>query len=191
VSEYVSGSKFDALRNAIYHTARRDYYDCCNRLLNFAVIVLGAGVATKAAGMIHVTGIVLELSVLVTATAQLTFDFGFKARTHEFLQKRYFEMLEQMELDDDIDQKKWTAKLYSIASEEPMPMRALDALAYNAALDATTSDIKIREANRVHIPLRHRILCNFVAFNAYQYRLESEHLSLWHRLVKRCGGHRG
>jgi hypothetical protein len=37
--------KFDALRNAIYHTARRELYDSLNRLLNFLVIILGTGVA--------------------------------------------------------------------------------------------------------------------------------------------------
>lgn len=116
----------------------------------------------------------LEFGVLLFATAQLAFDFGYRARTHEFLQKKYFEMLAEMELERSPDQKKWTAKLYAIAADEPMPMRALDALAYNAALDATTSDAGIKRANRLHVPLVHRLLRNFIAFHAYEYRPQVE-----------------
>ena len=34
--------RFEALRNAIYHTARRMFLDRCSRLLNLIVIVAGA-----------------------------------------------------------------------------------------------------------------------------------------------------
>ena len=128
-SAYVFGPKFDALRNAIYHTERRNFFDLSNRGLNFLVIIFGAGVAGKAAKLFRVNDSLLEFGVLIFATAQLTFDFGYRARTHEFLQKKYFEMLAEMELKSSPDQKKWDAKLFAIAGDEPMPMRALDALA--------------------------------------------------------------
>lgn len=57
---YVFGPKFDALRNAIYHLARRNYFDLLNRLLNFVVIVLGASVAAKASTVVHLDEPVLE-----------------------------------------------------------------------------------------------------------------------------------
>ncbi|MGY8663888.1 hypothetical protein Q3C01_16175 [Bradyrhizobium sp. UFLA05-109] len=49
-------------------------------------------------------------------------------------------MLADMELDTTPDEKRYNAKLFTIAGDEPMPVRALDALAYNAGLDATASD---------------------------------------------------
>jgi len=54
-------------------------------------------------------------------------------------------------------------------------MRALDALAYNAALDATTGDPAITIAHQIHVPFCQRMLKNLVARNGHEYRLESEH----------------
>lgn len=173
-SVQISGVKFDALRNAIYHTARRNYLDLLNRLLNFVVVILGAGVVIKAIGADEFSKPWLEIGVLLAATAQLTFDFGAKARTHEFLQKKYFEMISEMETEIELDERKWYAKLYAVAADEPMPMRALDAMAYNAALDAMTSDLKIRDENRVYIPFYQRRLRHVLAFHAHQYILERD-----------------
>ncbi|QDL97540.1 hypothetical protein FLL57_09570 [Rhodopseudomonas palustris] len=183
-AQFITAAKFDALRNAIYHVARRQYYDGLNRLLNFLVIILGAGVAGKAASLIEVRDLWLEIGVLVAATAQLAFDFGYRARTHEILQKKYYEMIAEMEVDDASDLKKWNAKLYTIASDEPMPMRALDALAYNAALDATMSDPVLKAEHRIYVPFIHRLFKHLIAFNGHEYVLESERSSLWRRRAK-------
>lgn len=180
-SDYIFGPKFDALRNAIYHTERRNFFELLNRLLNFLVIILGAGVAGKAAKLFHIEELWLEFGVLVAATMQLAFDFGFRSRTHEFLQKKYFEMLAEMELEPSPDQKKWDAKLFTIASDEPMPMRALDALAYNAALDATTSDVDIKHAHRLRVPFVHRVLRHIIAFHAHEYRPQAEYRPWWRK----------
>lgn len=90
-SDYIFGPKFNALRCAIYHTERRNFFDLSNRCLNFLVIILGAGVAVKAAKVFHFEELWFEFGVLIAATAQLTFDLGYRARTHEFLQRKYFE----------------------------------------------------------------------------------------------------
>jgi hypothetical protein len=63
-----------------------------------------------------------------------------------------------------------------------MPMRALDALAYNAAVDATISDPDLRASNRIWVPLSHRIFANWIARNGYEYRLESQHKYWWQHL---------
>ncbi len=175
--------KFDALRNAIYHSARKNYYDSLNRMLNFLVIILGAGVAGKVSEPFHLGERWLEFGVILFATLQLTFDFGYKARTHEFLQRKYNEMLADIELEAAPDPAKWRSKLYTIASDEPMPMRALDALAYNAALDATISDPAVKQANRVRVPFLHRLLRHFLARQGYEYQLESQPVRWWQRLI--------
>ena len=179
----ISASKFDALRNAIYHTARKQFYDFLNRLLNFLVIIFGAGVAGKASELFHIRELWLEFGALLFATSQLTFDFGYKARTHEFLQRKYNEMLAEIELETTPDPARWNAKLYTIASDEPMPMRALDALAYNAAIDATISDPELKRANRLRVPFCHRLLKHFLSRSGYEYRLESEPIPVWRRVL--------
>jgi hypothetical protein len=181
---YIFGPKFDALRNAIYHVARRNYFDLLNRLLNFLVVILGASVAGKVANVVHLDEHALEFGVLFAATAQLTFDFSYRARTHEILQKDYYKMLAEIELDLAPDQKRYDAKLFTIAADEPMPMRALDALAYNAALDATTSDPEIKKRNRLWVPRIHRLLRHIIAFHAHEYTLESQHVSLWNKMAR-------
>ncbi|MEH2517185.1 hypothetical protein V1279_002758 [Bradyrhizobium sp. AZCC 1610] len=183
MTEDLSAPKFDALRNAIYHTTRKNYYDSINRALNFLVIILGAGVAGKASDLIHIKELWLEFSVLVFATLQLTFDFGYKARTHEFLQRKYNEMLAEFELEAKPSPSKWRAKLYTIASDEPMPMRALDALAYNAAVDATISDPSAKQLHRLRVPYLHRLLRHFLAREGYEYKLESEAATRWRRFA--------
>ncbi len=80
----------------------------------------------------------LEIAVVVLATAQLVFDFGGLARDHQYLQRRYYELLSEMERDSSgkIEEAEWSARLLMLASEEPMTMRAVDAIAYNKATDA-------------------------------------------------------
>jgi hypothetical protein len=179
-------TRFDALRNAIYHTERRAFLDLLNRSLNFLVVLLGASVAVKAATA-HgpVREYWLELAVVFVATAQLVFDFGSKARTHEFLQKRYYEMLSEMETSDFVSEKaksRWSAKLLTIAADEPITMRALDALAYNKAIDAWISDPQEAANCRLYVPWWQRRLRHILAFQGVQFLPNASHQGL----IKRC-----
>jgi hypothetical protein len=76
----------------------------------------------------------------IAGTLQLVFNFGERARFHEFLQRRYYELLEQIakkQVPEEGDITNWLADSYRIYAEEPPPYRALDAMAYNAAARAT------------------------------------------------------
>ena len=149
----------------------------------FSRHICGAGVAGKALEQFHLKEPWLEFAVLIFATAQLTFDFGSKARTHEFLQRKYQEMLAEIEIEEKPNPAKWKSKLQTIAGEEPMPMRALDALAYNAAVDATSGEPTYRRENRLRVPFCHRLLRHMFAREGYEYRLESEPISGWQRFL--------
>jgi hypothetical protein len=178
-------SRFDALRNAIYHTERRSFLDLLNRFLNFLVILLGASVAVKAATQGELHEYWLELGVVFVATIQLVFDFGGKARTHEFLQRRYYELLTEMEsgdADSDKGKKRWSVRLLTIAADEPLPMRSLDALAYNKAVDALITDPQHAVNCRLHVPWIHRRLRHLWAFQSAQYLPNASYQSPW----KRC-----
>jgi hypothetical protein len=174
-------SRFDALRNAIYHAERRSFLDLVNKGLSFLIIILGAGVAGKAARLFHLDDLVLEMGVLVFATIQLVFDLGSRARDHDFLQRRYYEMVAKMERepkDTPERQRGWSAELVTIAADEPMTMRALDALAYNKALSAIVSDPKTMEDYRQRVTWWQKRCRHLVAFQSAAFPTEKEFASL-------------
>ena len=168
--------RFDALRNALYHTQRRAFFDMLNRLMNFLVIIAGASVVGKVAESLRFDSIWLELGVVLLATAQLVFDFGKLAREHEFLQRRYYEVLAEMDAEAPADleaaKKRWSAKLLTIAADEPMLMRALDAVAYNQALDAMHEG-EIQQQFRLHVSALQYLLRNFRAFHRTNFQSQS------------------
>jgi hypothetical protein len=179
--------RFDALRNALYHTERKNFLDLLNRSLNFLVILLGASVAGKAAGLFSIKENWLELSVVLFATIQLVFDFGGRARVHEYLQRGYYELLSEMEnenLDNEKTKRKWSTKLLTISSDEPMPMRALDAIAYNKAVAATSDNSEFVLKNRQHVTFLQRRLRHIFAYHSAQFPLEYEHDSFSLRVGK-------
>ena len=65
------------------------------------------------------------------------FDFGSRARVHEFLQRRYYDLLAEMEaesLDNPTTRALLCKKLLTISGEEPMTMRALDVVSKDVVL---------------------------------------------------------
>jgi hypothetical protein len=179
--------KFDALRNAIYHSARSKFFDLLNRAINFIVIVLGAAVVGKIVSQHHGLDNWIEFGVVLFATLQLVFDFGGRASTHTFLQKRYYDVLAEMETSRNVDsregKKKWSAKLLTIAGDETITMRALDAVAYNSALDAWTTDPKALRADRLHVAWWQRLLKHLLTFQGTKFVLESNHRGIISRIV--------
>jgi hypothetical protein len=115
--------KFDALRNAIYHASRRRFFELLTRFLSFLVVVSGTlAVATlanwdprwPAAG------------AAVIGALQLVFDFNGRARLHENLQRRYFELIAKIEKTLKVTEQEiadWKSDLNLIYADEPPPMR--------------------------------------------------------------------
>lgn len=167
--------RFNALRNALYHTGRRRTFERWNRWFNFAVVVLG----TASFGQLLVSigqptwQIYIGGAVALVGTLQLVFDFGGQARTHQSLQRDYYNILAETEESSDCSEdecRKWEGKMVRIAGDEPPVFRALDARAYNDALDA----MEWSRGERLRIPLIHRILGNFIPFEGYNYPKLSE-----------------
>jgi hypothetical protein len=137
---------------------------------------LGTGVVSKLGDQGgYVT--YLELGTVIVATAQLVFDFGGRARTHDFLQRRYYEVISEIEgqeAETVEDRLKYGAKLLLICAEEPMTMRAVDAVAYNKAIDGTVYDSKDRKQQRLHVNFWRRSLRHFLAFHNVDFVPEGE-----------------
>jgi hypothetical protein len=167
--------RFGALMNAIYHTQRANFLDKLNKAINSLVILLGAGVVGKVAAKLSFDETYLELALLVTATIQLVFDFGGSAKEHRFQQTRYAEALTDMEEVsswNDAIQRKWSGRLVTIAATEGEAMRALDAVAFNQALDAMHGGTPTQESYRLRISWFHYAFRNIFAFSRTRFMPE-------------------
>jgi alkylation response protein AidB-like acyl-CoA dehydrogenase len=160
----VDEARFDALRNAIYHSSRRGFFETVNRMLNFFIIGGGTAAVADIGDSWGIDPAWFAAVAALGGVLQLVFDFGGRARTHEFLQRRFYELAaeiaeSQAPTEDQI--RAWDGDLNRLYAEEPPPMRALDAIAYNAAVDALG-----RGADK-RIPLRwwHSLLRHFWPFN--------------------------
>jgi hypothetical protein len=98
----------------------------------------------------------------VIGALQLVFDFNGRGRIHENLQRRYFELIAQIDgirSPTEDDMARWKAALSLIYADEPPPMRALDAIAYNKACDSLD-----RHDGRLYVNPLHWLLSQFYSF---------------------------
>lgn len=139
VMNRVFAAKHTALRNALYHTARRKWLDTWGRMLNFMVIVAGTSAATDMLGLVQGSAKLAAFTVAVIGALQLVYDFSGRARTHELLQRRYYTIyadISECTAPDDKKCAEWEAEFARAAGDEPPTMRALDAIADNQATNA-------------------------------------------------------
>jgi hypothetical protein len=145
--------KFDALRNAIYHTSRRRFFELLSRFLSFLVVISG----TAAVANLHAIEPRFAAAAAATIGAlQLVFDFNGRARTHEILQRKYYDLIAEIDgIQSPNDEQilKWQAALNRIYADEPPPMRALDAIAYNAACRNMGYDTSAKHVNFLQLVL--------------------------------------
>ena len=128
---------FSAERNARYHAARRTFYDLIYRWALFGIVALGtAGVANSIVALGWPPATAGGFAAILGALS-LVFSPYSKSQLHETLHRRSFELAS--EIDGNIsptmaDVARWRSKLDLIYADEPPPMRALNAVAYNATL---------------------------------------------------------
>ncbi len=172
--------RFNALRNALYHTGRRMFYDRWNRFFNFAVVVLGATAFSDLAAVlapwlqVAVEPKLIAFYVAIIGAMQLAFDFSGRARDHQSLQRDYYSLLGDIEecpepANEQLSQ--WQGKLARIAGDEPPTLRARDAKAFNDALGATEL---YQASERLIIPFSHQLMGWFWPFEGHHYKKEGE-----------------
>ncbi|RUX97440.1 MULTISPECIES: hypothetical protein [unclassified Mesorhizobium] len=163
---------FDALRNAIYHTARRNYYDLLNRMMSLIVVAAGAGAVADFERNLA-SPAALAFAATMAGLLQLVFDFGGRARTHEFLQRRFYELtadIAEVEKPTPLKVRTWEATLNRLYAEEPPPMRAMDAIAYNAAAESLGSD----KSKRIKVTWWQSLNRYWWAFNGAEFPFVSD-----------------
>lgn len=183
----VGNIRFNVLRNALYHTARRRKFERRSRWLNFGVIVAGA---SAMGGVLDILGgppIVAAAAATLFGTIQLVFDPAGSARDHQALQRDYYGLLADIEaVLDPTDEQcvGWYSRMVRITGDETPTMRAVDAKAYNDAIDA----LEMGEALRLHIPLWQRPFQHFFAFEGYRYRKLDELATADSAAIVKTGG---
>jgi hypothetical protein len=140
--------RFNAMRNAIYHSSRRRFFELLSRSLSFLVVVSGT---VAVANLQMISPRLMAAIAAIIGALQLVFDFGGRARLHEKLQSQYFQLISTIDgtiNPAEVDLAKWESALSLIYADEPPPMRALDAVAYNKACDSlgfgTQARLKIK-----------------------------------------------
>ena len=168
-ADRVAAIRFDALRNAMYHSARKGFLDGLNRVLSFVIVAAGTTAVGDLGTKFGLGSAQIYAAVAALAGAlQLVFDFGIKARTHEFLQRQYYELLARISETRNPNENevaKWEADLQRLYSEEPPPMRALDAIAYNAARESLDPS----KGKRIQVKWYHSLLSQFYPFNQSEF----------------------
>ena len=165
--------RFNVLRNALYHTARRGSLERWNRVFNLLVVVLGAAAVGDVLARFNVEQAYVGMAVAFIGALQLVFDFGRQARDHQVLQRDYYSLLADIEGTIDASEPKraeWYSRMIRITGDEPPVLRAVDARAYNDAADA----LELPRGERLHVPFLHRMLSGVFAFSGAEYKKRSE-----------------
>ncbi|UWR97716.1 hypothetical protein [Phaeobacter inhibens] len=160
---------FNALRNALYHTAQRKLFENRARWLNFLVVAFGTAALSDVLKPTGITAVHLGGFTALIGALQLTFDFSSRARTHQMLQHDYYQDLADFQripepTESDIAQAQ--SRLTAIMANEPPTMKAVDAKAHNDAIDATGF---YDQDQRLKVPLWHHFLRNFIGFEGKNY----------------------
>lgn len=124
-----------AERSAIYHKAREGFLDACHRATMFLVILSSSAAAARAAGGYGAVALALLLLPAILGALDMAFAFGFRAREHAILARRFLELAAECSAPE-ADGPAVLAKFYRLCSEEPPTYRAVDALAHNQVCDA-------------------------------------------------------
>jgi hypothetical protein len=175
----ISLLKIEALRNAIYHSNRRKVYVFRHRLL-MAVIAASTTVmfadATSIISGVSIIGLQIAKAFgaipVISSILDLIYAPGEKAKDHQVMQKQFFEIIADIEENsvEQIDIGKLKGKMYRIYSDEDVTFRALDATAYNAAMDSFGRD----KMDRIKISGFQYIFRNLLTFERSDFRSERE-----------------
>lgn len=162
--------RFNVLRNALYHTARRLTYERWSRWLNFVVVILGAAAMGSLMEQFGFSSIWAGAGIAMAGSLQLVFDFSGAARDHQALQRDYYGLLADIEAAVDPDERQlaeFFSRMIRLAGDERPIMKAVDAKAYNDAIDATGI---YPQEERLVIPFFHWLTANWLSYSGREYR---------------------
>jgi hypothetical protein len=130
--------QFSLLRNATYHEDRASFFAGVHRFLMFLVVALGTGAfgASLAGGeeRWHVAISVFAGVATLAGLIDLLWNVDGNARDHTRLRSRCYDLLARLEGNEAPALVR--QEFLRLVGEEPPAMYAVDALAFNRAVDA-------------------------------------------------------
>jgi hypothetical protein len=126
--------KFSLIRNAAYHDDREHFYALAHRLLMFLVVAVGtlsAGASMAAENRLATYG---TLFAVLAGLIDIVWNVDGLAREHSTLRRRSYDLLARLEAGEPINVLR--AEYVRILADEPPTMHAVNALAFNMAVDA-------------------------------------------------------
>ena len=127
--------KFSCLRNAAYHEDFERFYARAHKFLMFLVVALGATALGVAVVQDSKFGLVFTFFATIAALVDLLWDVDGMARLHASLRRRCYDLLARLESGEPPD--KLSVEFLRLVTDEPPPMYAVNALAFNTAVEAT------------------------------------------------------
>jgi hypothetical protein len=126
--------EFRCTRNAAYHEDMEAFYARMHRFFMFIVVVVGtASIGASLAKENEYATLGTALAVLA-GLIDLLWDVDGMARLHSTLRRRCFDLLARLEANENLDGIR--AEFVRVIADEPPAMHAVNALAFNAAVDA-------------------------------------------------------
>jgi hypothetical protein len=136
--------ELDVLRNACYHEDRASYFASVHRWMMFCVVLTGSSAFVALAGFLPDWWKLQSLALAgpigaVIGLIDLVFDPTGKARLHDRLRRESILLLADVQ-DCRIAVEKLDGALTRLYADDPPTMHAVNALAYNRAMEAHGRD---------------------------------------------------
>jgi hypothetical protein len=126
--------RFGCTRNAAYHEDMESFYAKWHRFLMFVVVVVGTLSAGASLARDSRTATIGTAIAVLAGLTDLLWNVDGMARLHSTLRRRCFDLLARLEADESLAGIK--AEFVRIVADEPPGLNAVNALAFNAAVDA-------------------------------------------------------
>ena len=178
VSDYqdqVDALKFDVMRNIMYQSAREGWYGRLHKTVMFFATVFGTGAAvTILASLPQYTSVTLGLLVAALTTLDLVVDLSGQARKHNGLRQRFYSVLAELEdcIEDTTDLSTIRKQMYALYADEPVILRALDAICWNQTYLSLKQDPQFE--NLIHVSWFESLMRHVLPFDnsKFQYQYE-------------------
>ncbi len=162
--------EFNCLRSAYGNQDREIFFSFLHRSTMF-LVVLG-GTATFGALTSNVEWVrpqYIAFSITCLGLLDLVFDLSGKARIHSSLRHSFLSLLADVK-SSDAAAEKLERNLHLLYAEEPPTYRAVEAMAFNAAVRSLGKD----STEQLRIPLIHRFLRHLIPFASADYQNHQE-----------------
>ncbi len=159
--------RFDALNSALYHTDRRGFYERLEGLSNLIVLIFSSGSVVAFAQNHPLVGTVIGFAVTVCGGLSLVFAPARKSCHEAVLCSRAYAVGAEAETAKTIDEMhSIRARLNLLYGDELPTMRAVNAIAFNAAQESLFPEGRRK---RLLVGARHSLLRHVLPFHGADF----------------------